>query len=293
MSKQNSIQHAGSPEVATPIRVPWAAVATFIAISFVLAWAIALPAWMIDKDRPGYQALFTVLASVMMFAPAIATLVVMLLLKVPMRGNRLRLLGVWPLRPAKRVVWFTVAAVVAPLLLTLASLGVAAAFGWLTLDLVHFSGFQQTLDGQLATLDPATAEAAKASLPPLGLLVGLQLLAIPFGAVFNSIFAFGEEIGWRGWLLPALRPLGTWPALLLSGVIWGAVARATYFARLQLQPHRLQRGPAHGRRLCRLGRAIWLGAPAHRVCVARGGWSRRVERFGRPVLGGWRGRGAV
>ncbi|MCA0379733.1 MAG: CPBP family intramembrane metalloprotease [Actinobacteria bacterium] len=221
MSKQNSIQHAGSPEVSAPARVPWAAVATFIAISFGLAWVIALPVWLIDKDRPGYQVLFTVLASVMMFTPAIATLVVMLLLKVPMRGNRLRLLGVWPLRPAKRVVWFTVAAVVAPLLLTLASLGVAAAFGWLTLDLVHFSGFQQTLDGQFATLDPATAEAAKASLPPLGLLVGLQLLAIPFGAVFNSIFAFGEEIGWRGWLLPALRPLGTWPALLLSGVIWG------------------------------------------------------------------------
>ena len=221
MSEQGIIRHAGSPEVAPPVRVPWAAVATFIAISFVLAWAIALPAWLIDKDRPGYQALFTALASAMMFTPAIATLVVVFWLKVPVRGDRLRFLGVWPLRPAKRGVWFTVAAVFAPLVLTLASLGVAATFGWLTLDLVHFSGFQQTLDGQLAALDPATADAAKASLPSLGLLVGLQLLAIPFGAVFNSIFAFGEEIGWRGWLLTALRPIGTWPALLLSGVIWG------------------------------------------------------------------------
>ena len=33
--------------------------------------------------------------------------------------------------------------------------------------------------------------------------------------------AFGEELGWRGFLVPALRPLGTWPALLLSGAIWG------------------------------------------------------------------------
>lgn len=48
-----------------------------------------------------------------------------------------------------------------------------------------------------------------------------QLAALPVGALFNSIFAFGEEIGWRGWLVPALRPLGTWPALLLTGVIWG------------------------------------------------------------------------
>ena len=51
MSKQNSIQHAGSPEVSAPARVPWAAVATFIAISFGLAWVIALPVWLIDKDR--------------------------------------------------------------------------------------------------------------------------------------------------------------------------------------------------------------------------------------------------
>ena len=44
---------------------------------------------------------------------------------------------------------------------------------------------------------------------------------IPFGALLNSVLAFGEELGWRGWLVPALRPLGTWPTLLLSGAIWG------------------------------------------------------------------------
>jgi len=35
------------------------------------------------------------------------------------------------------------------------------------------------------------------------------------------MLAFGEEIGWRGWLIPALRRWGTWPALLVSGVVWG------------------------------------------------------------------------
>jgi uncharacterized protein len=57
--------------------------------------------------------------------------------------------------------------------------------------------------------------------PPVGLLVAVQLVMIPLGAIINAPFAFGEEIGWRGWLLPVLRPLGTWPALLISGAFWG------------------------------------------------------------------------
>jgi membrane protease YdiL (CAAX protease family) len=47
-------------------------------------------------------------------------------------------------------------------------------------------------------------------------LVGLFMA--PF---INIIFALGEEIGWRGFLLPRLLPLGRWPAILLSGAIWG------------------------------------------------------------------------
>lgn len=207
-------------ERGKPARVPWAAVAVFVGVSCALAWAVSLPAWLIDPDRPGYAALFSSLASVMMFTPAAAMLVVVFLMRVP-RTERTRFLGMWPLRPAKRVVWFTVAAVFAPLLLTIACLGVAAAFGWLTPDLVHFSGFQQVIDAQLEGLPAESAELARATMPALGLLVALQMLAIPFGALINSVFAFGEEIGWRGWLLPALRPLGVWPALVLSGVIWG------------------------------------------------------------------------
>lgn len=39
--------------------------------------------------------------------------------------------------------------------------------------------------------------------------------------MIGSIPAFGEELGWRGFLTTALAPLGFWPSALLSGVIWG------------------------------------------------------------------------
>lgn len=201
-------------------RVPWGVIALFVVLSFGLAWLVALPLWRMGADAAGYSLWFGVLAAAMMFTPAIATLAVLFITRAP-RRQRLRFLGMWPLRPARRVVWFAVAALFAPLVVVLASVAVSVLFGWVQLDLVHFSGFQATLEAQLATLDGDTAELARATMPPVGLLVALQLVMVPFGALINSVLAFGEEIGWRGWLLPALLPLGTWPAILISGAIWG------------------------------------------------------------------------
>lgn len=52
----------------------------------------------------------------------------------------------------------------------------------------------------------------------LGLVFGASVLMLPF---VNGLFGFGEEFGWRGYLLPKLMPLGKGPAYLLMGLIWG------------------------------------------------------------------------
>ena len=53
---------------------------------------------------------------------------------------------------------------------------------------------------------------------PLIALFFASLVVAPF---FNGLIALGEEIGWRGYLLPRLMSLGKSRAYLLLGVIWG------------------------------------------------------------------------
>jgi hypothetical protein len=50
------------------------------------------------------------------------------------------------------------------------------------------------------------------------LLVFLATLTV--GTLFNWVFCCGEELGWRGYLLPKLMPLGKVRAYLLLGLIW-------------------------------------------------------------------------
>ena len=186
--------------------VPWPAVGFFVLVSFGLAWLIIVPLWLNDADSSVFGELSGILPKLMMYSPLVAVVVVYWV-RAP-RGQRLRFLGVWPMRPTKRVVGFIVAAAIMPLVLVVASIGVSVLFGWMRLDLTDFSGMQSQLDSPLAP------EAVR-------MVVVVQLMMVPFAAVLNSVATFGEEIGWRGWLLPTLRPLGMWPALLLSGAIWG------------------------------------------------------------------------
>lgn len=192
-------------------RVPWRAVAVFTVVAMVLAWAVALPLWLGDGLS---SPLLGIVAPVMMYTPALAVLVATFLLRVP-GTDRARFLGLWPLRPVGRTVWFVVAAVLVPPVVVALTVLLSGALGLVRLDLVSFSGFTEVMAPVLreAGVDPG-------GLPIQAMVIG-QIAAIPLGALINSFLAFGEELGWRGWLVPALRPMGVWPALLISGAIWG------------------------------------------------------------------------
>jgi membrane protease YdiL (CAAX protease family) len=55
---------------------------------------------------------------------------------------------------------------------------------------------------------------------PAGVAAALGL-GLALGATVNAAFAFGEEFGWRGYLLWELAPLGFWRVSALVGGLWG------------------------------------------------------------------------
>ncbi len=180
-------------------------VGVFVLLSFGLAWLVALPLWLGDGLTSAW---FPVLAVLIMATPAIATLAVVFSIDRPERP--VAALGLWPLKPVRRVLGYAAIGVFGSIAIVLVALPVGALLGVYPADFVNFSAFQQVLDQQGGEIPI-----------PTGALVALQLVSLPLASMINVIPALGEELGWRGWLLPKLMPLGAIPAILISGAIWG------------------------------------------------------------------------
>jgi len=104
--------------------------------------------------------------------------------------------------------------------------------GWLLPAALTFLGvgcYFLVFPGQFEALDPvreSLAGAPNAGQQPAWLtaelLVGIVLVSSLTVAIpINAIGAFGEEFGWRAYLLPKLLSLGPRRGLVVLGVVWG------------------------------------------------------------------------
>jgi uncharacterized protein len=132
----------------------------------------------------------------LMWIPALSSLVARILLREGIRDVSFRLGGVKGAK-AILVAWIYPLAVAAP------AYGLAWAAG-------------------LADFSPPLLEPFNLQLsPPLtrfGVLLGLSF---SLAAVFGTLFAAGEEIGWRGYMLTRLIDAKIPRPVLVSGLIWG------------------------------------------------------------------------
>ena len=191
--------------------VKWRPVIVFVLLAYVLAWLCALPLWLGDGLR---EPLFPLYAVLMMATPAVAALATSRFVDRP--PSIPRELGLVQFRPVGRFVLFLAAGLAVPVLLALAALAVGALLGVYPADFVDFSGYRLLLAQQSQAVGLAVPDL------PIGVLVAAQFINVALAAVINAVPALGEELGWRGWLLPRLMPLGAPAAVVVSGVVWGA-----------------------------------------------------------------------
>ena len=176
-------------------------IAAFIGIEFGLVILCTLPLFLLHAEPASPLVLLT--SVVFMFLPALTTLIV----KRLTHDNR----GLF-LKLNMRKAWkqYLLAAFIPGVLE-----GISVT--------LYFFIFPAHFDyaAQLLALSGQTAELQQLSLPAVIGIGLILILAAPL-VIVNHVAAFGEEIGWRGFLLPLLiDELGVQKAVLLDGVLWG------------------------------------------------------------------------
>lgn len=189
---------------------PWFGPILFVLMAMGLAWLVALPLFFTGGLRSPF---FMPISLMMMFTPALSAYLVSRFFE----GFRApwRQLGVWPLRPAGRLIGYLAIALVGMVLIVLVALPIGSLLGVYQADFTNFSGYAEVLALQLGQ-QGAVGEV------PIQAMVAAQFVGAFIGAFVNIVPAAGEEIGWRGYLFPrVLNRLGAIPAILITGVIWG------------------------------------------------------------------------
>jgi len=177
--------------------------AWFLIIAFAISWPLFLsPLLFRDLEPATRQLAIQGLWALSMWGPGIAALIATLAVeKLPFKSLRLNTLG-----PKRYYLW---AWLLPPVLVILSGL----------LTILIRTG---QLDTEFTLMQQMMAQAGTQLPVSTGVLVLIQVAqALLLGPLINIIFTMGEELGWRGFLLPRLMPLGQWKALLISGLIWG------------------------------------------------------------------------
>ncbi len=87
----------------------------------------------------------------------------------------------------------------------------------------------------------ATVASQIESMSPAVMILSGLLSGLIAGCTINALFAFGEEYGWRNYLVKALEGCGFWKKSIFIGLVWGI-----WHAPLILQGHNYPQHPVAG-----------------------------------------------
>jgi len=201
----------------------------FLIFTFVISWSIAAVFWLI-RGNFNFRVGFTIMGAIYMFVPFISAILVKAIHKEPIMSDFLI--------SFKINRWFFIAWLILPVIV-FCSLGISILFPNISYN-AELTGF---FDRSPETFTPEQIEEFKNKINALPInFIWLSLIqGLIAGLTINAVAAFGEETGWRGFLLKGLRDMRFFKAALIIGFIWGI-----WHAPLILMGHNYPQHPQIG-----------------------------------------------
>ena len=167
----------------------------YIAIAFGLIWATGLAFYLSETNVASFAGATQLWASLCMFIPLVATLICQKSSKEPLFRN----VGIsWKVNRW----WF---------------------LGWLTFPVIALLTllFTHWISGIDTHSEIMQALGETLPFGPVGATAITLLSGMLAGATINGLFAFGEEVGWRGYLLKQFEGRSFLGTAVVIGIIWG------------------------------------------------------------------------
>ena len=178
----------------------------FIVLTCAVSWTIAGVAFLLGlREAKGLA--YVIFGAGYMLLPAACAIILQVIHKEKPFSN---------LNISFRLNWWFLVAGIVPFVYTFMTLGINLLFPNVS--------FSANYEGLLSALpaDQVEIVAQKLSKFPPVLFLLLQLVQALIAAyTINALFALGEELGWRGYLLKALQNKKLLPVSLMIGIVWG------------------------------------------------------------------------
>ena len=196
----------------------------------LFSWAVfAVARFGFGMDRVNTPMFFTTFAAIYMFFPMITALVLQAIDKE--KFNHTGLVNF-------KISWPWLVAWLLPVVMVFVCIPVNGLFPGVELQ---YNSEQLISQYQVPEEQQDLVRDALGKLPAWVMVLSTVFSGLIAGITVNAIVAFGEEYGWRNYLVGALRELKFWKAALFIGSVWGI-----WHAPLILMGHNYPNEPRWG-----------------------------------------------
>lgn len=182
----------------------------FLIFTFVISFSIAAAYKLITGETVGNVS-YTIMGAIYMFVPTVSVIIVKkLIYKEKLRSDLQISFNINK--------WFFAAWFIMPVV-AFATLGISLLFPGVSYN-PEMTGLAERFASMSSPEQVEQMKTQIAALPisPIWLILIMGLFA---GITINGLAAFGEELGWRGFLLYQFRNMSFAKASVLIGTIWG------------------------------------------------------------------------